>query len=52
MLTPTTTKLLQILLLLNLLLYRSSGSPLTILPVKEATDEVQESGRHQLLVRV
>ena len=46
MLAPTR---LQVLLLLNLLLHRSSGSPLTIL--KQAAAEVPESGRHQLLVR-
>ena len=46
MLAPTR---LQVLLLLNLLLHRSSGSPLTI--PKQAAAEVPESGRHQLLVR-
>ena len=45
MLAPTR---FQVLLLLKLLLHRSSGSPLTIL--KQAAAEVPES-RHQLLVR-
>ena len=47
LLTPN-TKLLQILLLLQLLLNSSTGLPLTI--VEEAA-QVQVAGEHQLLVR-